>query len=338
MTISLLAKELGLSVATVSKALRDSHEISTETKLKVAELAKKLNYVPNLYASSLRRKNSKTIAVVLPEVADSFFSLAINGIEEVAQEKGYHVLIYLTHEQFTREEAILNEFKNGRVDGVLLSVSGERPSGNQLQELVEAGIPVVFFDRIFEDIAAARIITDDFESGYMAAKHLLDRGCRQISFLSPAKNLSIISKRQEGYLQALKDAEGPEMTPDIIYCPEDNGQCHNTMNTMLSNAVRPDGVIVSVEKLTAPVYMACKTLKLNIPKDIKIISFTNLQTAPILDPPLTTITQPAFEMGKKAALTLFKGIEKKHYNWASENTVIPSVLVERQSTSVDLEL
>src|SRR6187549_86971 len=117
-----LAKQLNLSVATISKALKDSHEISPETKQRVFELAKKLNYTPNPYASSLRHRSSKTIAVVLPEVADSFFSMAINGIESVAQEKGYHVLIYLTHEQFEKEISILRDFQNGRVDGVLLSI------------------------------------------------------------------------------------------------------------------------------------------------------------------------------------------------------------------------
>ena len=123
-TLKILAKELNLSVATVSKALRDSHEISAETKQKVLALAKNLNYVANPYASSLRKRRSNTIAVVLPEVADSFFSQAINGIESVAQDKGYHVLIYLTHESFAREEAILKEFQSGRVDGILISVSG----------------------------------------------------------------------------------------------------------------------------------------------------------------------------------------------------------------------
>src|SRR5258706_5744658 len=183
-TIKILAKELKLSVASVSKALRDSHEISNETKQKVLALARQLNYVPNPYASSLRKRVSKTIAVVLPEVADSFFSLAINGIESVAQEKGYHVLIYLTHESFAREKAILNEFKSGRVDGILMSVSGETCDSDHIKEVTAAGIPVVFFDRICEDVATVKIITDDFESGYNAATHLIEKGCKKIAFLS----------------------------------------------------------------------------------------------------------------------------------------------------------
>src|SRR5260370_741884 len=135
--------KLNLSIATVSKALRDSHEISAATKLKVIELAKQLNYVPNPYASSLRKRTSKTIAVVLPEVADSFFSLAINGIETIAQEKGYHVLIYLTHESFVKEINILKDFQSGRVDGILLSVSDETNNSDHVKEVIAAGIPVV---------------------------------------------------------------------------------------------------------------------------------------------------------------------------------------------------
>ena len=194
-TIKDLAKELGLSAATVSRALRDSYEISPATKQKVRKLAKELNYVPNPYASSLRKRKSKTIAVVLPEVADSFFSLAINGIESIAMEKGYHVLIYLTHENFEREKAILNEFKSGRVDGILISVSEETSSGNHIKEVVNAGIPVVFFDRVCEDVNTAKVTTDDFESSYNATQLLIKQGCKKIVYLSISPELSINKKR-----------------------------------------------------------------------------------------------------------------------------------------------
>src|ERR1700712_4214722 len=160
--LKMLAGQLHLSTATVSKALRDSHEISHETKQRVLELAATLNYVPNPYASSLRRRLSKTIAVVIPEVADSFFAQAINGIESVAQEKGYHVLIYLTHESFEKEKLILKDFESGRVDGVLMSVSRETTSCGHIGELMDKGVPLVFFDRVFEEIETTKITTDDY--------------------------------------------------------------------------------------------------------------------------------------------------------------------------------
>src|SRR6266496_1963335 len=322
-----LAKQLNLSVATISKALTDSHEISPETKQRVFELAKKLNYTPNPYASSLRKRSSKTIAVVLPEVADSFFSLAINGIESVAREKGYHVLIYLTHESFEREKAILNEFKSGRVDGILISVSEETTSSDHIKEVSSSAVPVVFFDRVCEDVKTAKVVTDDFESGYKATRHLAEQGCKKIIYLSVSGNLSINKYRMEGYRKALKDYGIKEA--DTVYCGNNLDENYHTIKEVLKKKKRPDGIVASVEKLITPIYIACKELKLIIPGDIKLISFTNLQTALILDPPLSTITQPAFEMGKTAATILFKGIEKENFDLSKERIVIPSELAVR---------
>jgi LacI family transcriptional regulator len=332
-TIKILAKELNLSVATVSKALRDSYEISNETKQKVLALAKKLNYVPNPYASSLRKRTSKTIAVVLPEVADSFFSLAINGIESVAQDKGYHVLIYLTHESFAREEAILNEFKSGRVDGILISVSAETIDSTHIKEVIASGKPLVFFDRICEDVETARIITDDMESSYMATTRLIEKGCQKIAYLYTSLNLSINNKRLEGYKKALADHDKKIDPAAIVLCDSNPADTYTTIKNLLKKKNRPDGIIACVEKLTTPIYLACKELELLIPRDIKVVSFTNLQAALILSPTLTTVTQPAFEMGKMAATVLFKALEKNNYNLKDETVVIPSVLNIRDSTS-----
>jgi LacI family transcriptional regulator len=333
-TIKMLAKELSLSVATVSKALRDSHEISNETKQKVLALAKKLNYVPNPYASSLRKRTSKTIAVVLPEVADSFFSLAINGIESVAQDKGYHVLIYLTHESFAREEAILNEFKSGRVDGILISVSDETIDSTHIKEVIASGKPVVFFDRICEDVETARIITDDLESSYKATNELIQKGCKRIAYLYTSLNLSINNKRLEGYKKALTDHDRQVNPPDIVLCDGDHTTDNYTIiKDLLKAKDRPDGIIACVEKLTTPIYLACKDLNLSIPDNIKVISFTNLQAALILSPTLTTVTQPAFEMGKTAATVLFKALAKNNYNLKNETVILPSVLNIRDSTN-----
>ena len=325
-----LAKQLNLSVATISKALKDSHEISPETKQRVFELAKKLNYTPNPYASSLRKRSSKTIAVVLPEVADSFFSLAINGIESVAHDKGYHVLIYLTHESFKREEAILKEFQSGRVDGILISVSGETSNSDHIKEVIAAGMPLVFFDRVCEDVETAKIITDDFESSYNATCHLLKAGCRKIAYLSTSAALSINNKRMEGYTQALSD-NGIKNKHDIISCTSDTDGNYQIIRELLKRKDRPDGLIASVEKLTTPIYLACEDLKLPIPGKIKVVSFTNLPAAMILTPTLTTVTQPAFEMGKAAAVVLFKSLEKRNYNLKKEVKIIPSVLTIRKS-------
>ena len=331
-TLKILAKELNLSVATVSKALRGSHEISSDTREKVYALAKKLNYVPNPYASGLRKGMSKTIAVVIPEVADSFFSEAINGIESIAHERGFHVLIYLTHERYEREKGIMQEFQSGRVDGILISVSGETSDGDHISSVIEAGIPVVFFDRICEDITAAKVVTNDVECGYQAAVHLIERGCRHISFISASSKLSINNNRVAGFQRALEDHRFKPEQADVLECGNDNDENYKLIKEMLSGKNRPDGIIACVEKFTPAIYSACNELTLLIPRDIKVISFTNLPMAAILDPPLTTITQPAFEIGKAAASVLFSRISKYINDPPNETTVIASVLVERRST------
>jgi len=329
--IKVLADQLQLSVSTISKALRDSYEISEETKKKVMELATRLNYVPNPYASSLRRKKSKTIAVVLPEVADNFFSLAINGIQSIAETKGYHVLIYLSHEKFANERTILEDCQSGRVDGVLISISSETNTAEHINRLQDNNIPVVFFDREQEGIDTARVTTNDFECGYLAAAHLLARGCHNPSFLSISESLPICLNRMEGFKAALKEAGIPKNDSQVVYCT-DNDSMYTQIKNLLQSDNRPDGLIASVEKIVTPVYLVCHELKINIPDEIKVIAFATLDTAPILDPPLTTITQPAFEIGKAAATLLFKGIEKSTFDLKKESMVIPSVLIERKST------
>jgi len=331
-TIREFARELKLSVSTISKALNDSYEISEETKLRVRQAAAKLNYVPNPYASSLRGRKSKNIGVVIPEVADSFFSLAINGIESVANENGYHVLICLTHESFENEKTILKEFQGGRVDGVLLSVSEETSQTDHINDLISTGVPLIFFDRVCEDVETAKITTDDFTSGYNAAEHLIQQGCDNIAFLGISKSLSISNKRLGGYLEALADHTLKINKRNIIQCSNDARQNYLLIKKLLQQQNRPNGIVASVEKLTMPVYMACASLKLRIPKDVKVVCFSNLETASILNPSLTTITQPAFEMGKAAATFLFKTLQKANFNITKESLVIPSVLEIRKST------
>ncbi len=328
-----LARELKLSVSSVSKALHDSYEISEKTKRRVQKTAAKLNYVPNPYASSLRGRKSKNIGIVIPEVADSFFSLAINGIESVAKEKGYHVLICLTHEKFENERDILKEFQGGRVDGVLMSVSGETSKSDHIIDLIAGGIPLIFFDRVCEEVETAKITTDDFESGYKATEHLIEQGCSKIAFLSISKSLSISNKRLEGYFKALTDKKLKADKKHIILCGNNTKRNYPLIKSLLQQKNRPDGVVASVEKLTTPLYKACVALKLKIPEDVKIVCFSNLETASILNPSLTTITQPAFEMGKTAASVLFKALAKSSFNLKKENVVIPSNLVIRGSTS-----
>ena len=336
MNIKLLAKELNLSISSVSKALRDSHEISEKTKIAVLAKAKELNYHANPFASSLRKQKSKTIAVVVPEVANNFFALAINGIESIAQEKGYHVLIYLTHEDMQKEIAVTNLLQNGRVDGMMISLSSRTSDFTHLEELKEKDIPLVFFDRVAEDINAPKITTDDYNSGLNATEHLINNGSKRIAFLSVSDNLSINNKRMNGYMDALKRNGIKQDKNLIIPCHHNEEKKNKTIiHKLLSRKNRPDGIFSSVEKLAINTYEICEELNLKIPDDIKIIGFSNLQTAAFLNPSLTTITQPAFEMGREAASILFRLIEKKGFNFLLEKTVLKSTLIARNSTKAN---
>jgi LacI family transcriptional regulator len=330
--MKLLAQKLNLSKATVSKALHDSYEISHETKKRVLDMATKLGYIPNPYASSLRRKKSKTIAVVIPEVADNFFSLALNGIQSVAEQKGYHVLICLSHEKFIYEKEILHQLLSGRVDGVLLSISGETSSGEHISTLQSNNIPVVFFDREFEDSATAAVITNDEECGLIATRHLLQRGCKRLSFLSVSRSLPISLNRIEGFKQAVKEAGLSKSAMSVVHCTGTEAVNLARIKKLLQEKNRPDGIVASVEKMATLVYLAAHELGINIPRELKVIAFSTLETAPILNPSLSTITQPAYEIGKAAATMLFNGIEKKNFDLSNKRVIIPSVLVERVST------
>jgi len=332
MNLKQLAKELSLSISTVSKALRDSHEISAATKIIVLAKAKELNYQANPFASSLRKQKSKTIAVVIPEIANNFFALAINGIESIAQEKGYHVLIYLTHEDMQKEISITKLLQNGRVDGIMMSISSHTSDTAHLEELRNNGIPLVFFDRVAENIDSPKVVTDDYNSGFKATEHLIENGCKKIAFLSISNTLSITNKRMQGYQDALKKNELKQDDSLLINCNTDEENNRATIRKLLKRKNRPDCIFAAVEKLAISTYVVCEELNIKIPEDIKVIGFSNLRTAALLKPSLTTITQPAYDIGREAAYILFKLIEKKGFNFILEKTVLKSTLVERDST------
>ena len=334
MNLKELAKELNLSISSVSRALRDSKEISASTKKIVLAKAKELNYHANPFASNLRRQESKTIAVVIPEIANNFFSLAINGAESYAQKKDYHVLIYQTHDDLQQEISTLKHLQNGRVDGILISLSSQTANTDHLKDIKNKGIPMVFFDRVAENINAPKITTNDYESGFKATEHLIENGCKKITFLSISNKLSIANKRMNGYLDA---ANKHGIAPDnkqIINCDTDKEGNTILIKKLLQRPDRPDAILACVEELAVSSYVICQELKLNIPRDIKIISFSNLQTADLLNPSLTTITQPAYEIGKEAASVLFQIMENKGMPQCYGDVVLNSELIIRNSTKM----
>ena len=332
MTIKEFAKILNISAATVSKALNDSHEISATTKARVIALANELNFQPNPHASSLRKNKNKTIAVVIPEISNNFFSKAIDGIESVAQEKGYHTLIYLTHENYKKEVGVLKHLLNGRVDGVLASMSLETEDFTFYNELLEKNLPLVLFDRISDQVETSKVCTDDYHAGFIGTKHLLDTGCKKISFLAFSGSAYSCVRRKEGYKDALKAYNIDYDESLVVNCTFDMVSNFTLVNNVLKKRKKVDGILSSAENLAILTYQICSELAIQIPKDIRLVSFSNMPLASFMNPSLTTITQPAFEMGKEAALTLFKIIDRPRIDYKDVFIEMKSNLFIRNST------
>jgi LacI family transcriptional regulator len=331
-TLKDLARELKISTSTVSRALKDAHDISPKTKQQVLELARKWNYQPNPHASSLRRQKSKTIAVIIPEIANNFFSLAINGIQSVAQQKGYHILIYLTHENFEQEKSIIQYLQSGRVDGILMSLSSETRDTAHLSEFKQKGLPIVFFDRVCDNYDTLKVTTDDYFSSFEATEHLIEQGCQKIAYLGLSNNLSIGINRMNGYLDALRKNNLAIKPARIIQGSKDHQKNYALIFELLKSNHRPDGIFAAVEKMAITCYQVFDELQLSIPSEIKLLSFSNLPTAPFLHPSLTTITQPAFAIGKEAASRLLSALQKNNQPLDNETIVLKSTLIKREST------
>lgn len=330
--IKKLAQALQLSTSTVSRAFRDNSDISKDTKERILAMAKQLNYQPNHYASNLREQRSKTIAVIVPELGNNYFSLAIQGIEKVASAKGYHILIYATNDQFEKEVAFIKHLHNGRADGIIMSVSGEANDHNYLNELSKKRLPLVFFDRVYEDIVTPRVITNDYDSSFSATKHLIQQGCKRIAYLAVNKTLSIGKTRMQGYIDALKKYKIPFQDELIIDCTNNYKENIELLKDAFTT-LKPDGVFTSVERLAFATYYACYDINLVIPEDLKVIGFSSLEIAPLLNPSLSTVTQPAADLGKTAAELLFKMLENPGTIDQASEVILNSKLMQRESTS-----
>jgi LacI family transcriptional regulator len=322
-----------LAPSTVSRALNDSYEISEETKKKVIWMAEKLNYHPNQFARSLRENKSKTIAVIIPERINNFFAQVIDGIEEIAQEHGYHLLVYNTHEDVDREKKIVNLLLNGRADAVVMSVSSQTSDVSHLQKLYDRGLPLLFFDRICDEIPTTKFITNDYESAYEGTKHLIQQDCKKIAFLMISKELSITKERYRGYCDAINEAGLVAEPTFSLNCCMSEEENIKLITDMLLSDDRPDGILSTVEKLAIATYHAVKRTKIRIPEDLKIISFANTSMAGLLNPSLTTINQPTLTIGQECAKLLIGKLTKpKHFELINQVITIPSKITIRSST------
>jgi DNA-binding LacI/PurR family transcriptional regulator len=333
-TIKDIAKALGLSTSTVSRALRDSYEISPETKKLVLECAEKLNYRPNPIALSLKERKTRSLGVVVCEIANSFFSQIINGIESVAYDKGYNVIISQSHESYEREVIDLQYLSSRGVDGLIISVSTETSNYDHIKNLHERGLPIVLFDRIAADINTHTVIVDNFKGAYEATEHLIQNGYTKIAAISNSEFLSITSERLAGYKEAL-NANGIKINNDYIkhcfYGGMVFSEVEESINQLMTLKQKPEAVVTLSDKLTTGSLKTFKRRGMKVPDDMAIVGFSNSDLGELTDPPLTIVYQPAFEMGKGATELLLQLIESKRPVTDFEKRILTPDFIIRES-------
>ena len=328
-----IAKKLKISVSTVSRALNEHPDIKEETRNQVKKLAKKLNYSPNQIARSLKSKKTNVIGVIVPEIKHDFFSSAISGIEEVAYHSGYTILVCQSNESYKREVVNTNALMHQRVAGLIVSISQTTKNGNHFEELINRGIPIVFFDRACKDVSANKVVIDDVKSAFGEVTHLIQRGRKKIVHLAGPQELKICEQRLKGYKNALKKANIPISKELIRYSSglhEIDG--YNAMDSLLKENIIPDAIFAVNDPVAVGAFQRIKEEGLKIPKDIAIVGFSNNKITSLIEPPMTTVSQPSFEMGKKAAGLLIEMFKNPKRHNQKKTIILETELIIRKST------
>lgn len=308
-TIKDIARELGISFSTVSRALSDRWDINPETRRLVLETAEQMHYVPNPMALRLQNRRSKTVGVVVPEFQNSFFPQVIMGIQSVMDEAGFQLLITQSNESAQTEARNLHLLENNMVEGIMLSMTREGGNLDLYRNLQNNGIPLVFFNRTSELIDAPRVIIDDYRMARVAVEHLIETGYRRIAHLAGPKNIILSKERMNGYRDALV-AAGMEVDSKLIMeagVIQERG--YEAMNQLLDSGVTPDAVFAFNDPSAIGAILAIKERGLSIPEDIAMVGFSESRSAKLIDPPLTSVAQPTFEMGEVVARLMLKKIE-----------------------------
>ncbi|WP_461084492.1 LacI family DNA-binding transcriptional regulator [Spirosoma flavus] len=329
-TIKDIARDLNLSTSTVSRALRDSYEINPETKRLVTEYAERLNYRPNPIALSLKENRSRVIGVIVPQIANNFFSQVINGIEAAAHDRGYHVIIFQSHESYEQEMVTLQQAVARKVDGLLISLSSSTSDLSQIKELQQRKLPIVLFDRVANDLDILCVTADNFGGAFAATEHLIQTGRRRIAHLAIPPHISITQERLAGYRAALEKYGIPYDENLIRYASFGQNEVEPIIDDLLSH--NPDAFFAASDRLSTSCLAALKNRNIAIPEQVSLIGFTNLPVADLLAPPMSTVEQPALEIGQTAAEQLINIIEGKQKDVHPGTNRIPTTMVVRASS------
>ena len=327
-TIKDLAKALGISTSTVSRALADTWDVKHETRDKVLAMAREFNYHPNLNAKNLHNKRSGIIGVIIPEFINGFFPTVIEGIQEVLQSEGYGVLIVQSNESREQERKNLYLLDEKMVEGIIISITNEGGNEEHYKHIMDSGTPIVFFNRVCENLDAPKVVIDDTQMAEMAVNHLIDSGYKRIAHLAGPSNLLVAQKRIEGYKNALRkhhiEIDGINIIESGIFIKDGI----NTAKQMLkSNSSLPDAIFCFNDPVAIGAMKTLKEAGVRIPEDVAIAGFSEDIMATIVEPPLTSVRQPMKEMGQLAAKLILEQIR-------SEKQIKPTTYVLKAKLNI----
>lgn len=337
-TLKQIAEELGISVATVSKALKEYSDVSKRTRALVRETAHRLNYKPNSFAVNLRTKESKTIGIIIPEIVHHFFSSVIKGIVSQAEKKGYLVIMLQSNESYDLEKKQLDLLISKRVDGILISLANGTGNFDHIKNVISQDIPLVMFDKIAKVVNCSKVIVDDRKAAYMATQYLINIGCKKIAhFRGPLLPQNSID-RFLGYKQALLD-NNIKYDSSLVYINECSDKSFEegkkNAKQLLKDHKDVDGIFINTDLVAIGAMTLFLEKGIKIPEQINIVGFSNWFMSSVISPSLTTVDQPGFKMGKKAFKILYKEMmaKKKNKNFDYKQVVLDTELVIRDSTN-----
>lgn len=332
LTIKDIAKDLNVSPSTVSRALKDNTDISIETRKLVQDYAKKHKYKPNALALSLRTQHTNIIGVIVPELANHFFSGVLSGMETVAEERDYHVIVCQSLEDYKKELRNVQTLIKARVCGVLISQAKSTIDYEHFQELLDNNIPVIFFDRICTGIDTDKVVVDDYSGTFTAVEYMIKTGCKRIAFFSAPFHMEISKNRRNGYLDALRKYHLP-VEDGLVRIADTKPLGYERAMEILQEPNRPDGFMAMNDYTASGILLAAKELGLKVPCDISICGFSNSNISQDTDPMLTTMDQHPQKVGEEAMRLLLEKIENPE-NTSRKNKIIKTSLIVRQSTRV----
>jgi LacI family transcriptional regulator len=333
-TLKKIAKEFDVSISTVSKALKDSHEISEEVKEKIQAFAKYYHYKPNSLALNLRNQKTKTIGVIIPQIVHHFFTKVISGIEQVANKNGYNVMICMSMDSYEKEVLNLDMLANGVVDGIIVSVAKEteeKENYSHFRDLIYNGIPLVMFDRVIDEIKCSKVLTNDKDGGYLATKHLINIGCKRIAILTTPDFVSVGNLRLEGYKNALQNSS-ISFDEELVIIINEEEDIKEQIKTLFTLKNPPDGIFGVNEIYAAYAMKSARKHGFRVPEDVSILGFTDGLISQFSTPTLSTVAQHGNTMGQKAAELLLNEIEFQDTDYQYKTKVIETDLILREST------